>query len=63
MTKSERKLAEQLLSEMQRGWGSEGGKKGSAQLSAKERKERARNAAEARWEKSAGNSKRAKARG
>jgi hypothetical protein len=38
-----------LLKEVQREWGSQGGKKGSAMLTAAERKRKAKKAAAARW--------------
>jgi hypothetical protein len=49
MTKSERELAMKLLKDVQREWGSKGGKKGSAMLTADERKRKAKKAAAARW--------------
>jgi hypothetical protein len=49
MTKPERELALRLLSELQRGWGKEGGKKGAAALTPAQRKLRAKKAAKARW--------------
>jgi hypothetical protein len=49
MTKHERELAQRLLSEIQRKWGSEGGKKGSAALTPAQRKRKASKAAKARW--------------
>ena len=55
MTKRERELAKKLLTEIQRGWGSEGGKKGAAALTPAQRKLKAKRAAKARWAKAGEN--------
>ena len=51
MLKHERELAMKLMKEVQREWGRQGGKKGSAMLTPAQRKRKAKRAAEARWNK------------